>query len=86
MKQAQLYTALLLLLLVSLGASAEHNPLLPQPQEIHYGSGALAVRSLEIRLPSDAAAEDRFAAEELSSSLSRIVGSPIFVSEGGSKG
>jgi hypothetical protein len=59
---------------------------LPQPQQIHYGSGALAVRGLEISLPSDAAAEDRFAAEELSSSLSRIVGSPIFVSEGGSKG
>jgi hypothetical protein len=86
MKQIQLGTALFLLLLTPLGASAEHNPLLPRPQQINYASGALSVRSLEIRLPSDAAAEDRFSAEELSSSLSRIVGSPIFVSEGGSTG
>ena len=85
-KQIQRHAALLLLLLAPSGASAEHNPLLPRPQRINYASGALAVRSLEIRLPSDAAAEDRFAAEELSSSLSRIVGSPFFVSECGSTG
>jgi hypothetical protein len=66
MKQIQLVTALFLLLLAPLGAFAEHNSLLPRPQEIHYGSGALAVLGLEIHLPADAAPEDRFAADELS--------------------
>jgi len=86
MKPIRHSTALLSLLLVPLWALAEHNPLLPQPQEIHYGSGSLLVRGLEIRLPSDAAPEDRFAADELSSSLARIVGSPVFISADGSTG
>jgi len=59
---------------------------LPRPQQINYASGALAVRGLKIRLPSNAVPEDRFAADELSSSLSRILGSAIFVSEGDSTG
>jgi hypothetical protein len=84
MKKAQVCMVTVLLLLVPLGASAEHNALLPQPQEIYYGSGALALRGLEIHVPADAAPEDRFAADELSSSLSKIVGGPIFVSEAGS--
>ena len=84
MIKAQVCSVPFLLLLVPLGASAEHNALLPQPQEIRYGSGALSVRSLEIHLPSNAAPEDRFAARGLSSSLSQIVGSPIFVLDAGS--
>jgi hexosaminidase len=59
------------LLLVSLPAFAErHNPLLPRPQELRYGSGRLPVRGLVITFSASPTAEDRFAARELSSALS----------------
>jgi hypothetical protein len=50
--------------------SAQHHPLLPRPQEIHYGTGELALRGLEICFVSTPAPEDRFAGRELSSALS----------------
>ena len=62
--------ALYLLLAPLLGWTAEHNPLLPHPQEIRYGGGNLLLRGLSIRFASAPSPEDRFAASELSSTLS----------------
>ena len=57
--------------------AAGHRPLLPRPQQIEYGPGRLALRALSIRFGSTPRVEDRFAANELASALSRIVGTPI---------
>jgi len=57
--------------------AAGHRPLLPRPQQIEYGPGRLALRALSIRFGSTPSVEDRFAADELASALSRIVGTPI---------
>ena len=58
-------------LLASLPAFAEgHSPLLPRPQEVHYGTGQLLVRGLAISFSASPTAEDQFAAQELSSALS----------------
>jgi hexosaminidase len=57
---------------------ADHpRPLLPQPQEIHYGSGHLELGSLVIRFAAKPDAEDRFAAQELSRRLSDRMGREI---------
>jgi hexosaminidase len=59
------------LLLAGLNAlAAEHNPLLPRPHDVRYGSGQLRVRGLAIVFGSPADSEDRFAAGQLSSALS----------------
>ena len=79
-------TGLILILVSPLAASAEHNPLLPRPREIQYGAGALALRGLAIHLASDASPEDRFTAQELSSSLARMAGTSIPVSDSGASG
>ena len=49
-------------------------PLLPSPQEIRYGDGRLALCSISITLPSDAAPEDRFVAGEFSSLIAAHCG------------
>ena len=73
----------LLLLPLSLFASAqEHNVLLPQPRQITYGPGKLSLKELRIVLPAHAAAEDRFAAEQLSSCLDQRSGLKIAVGTG----
>jgi hexosaminidase len=50
--------------------AAKHRPLPPQPQQIEYGSGRLALRGLTIGFGSTASPEDLFAAQELASALS----------------
>jgi hypothetical protein len=75
-----------LILLSPFARAAEHNPLLQRPRQIHYGARALALRGLSIRLAPNAGAEDRFAARELSSSLAKIAGTPIPVSNGRASG
>ncbi len=75
------------LALLSIAAfAAEHNPLLPRPQKIRYGSGTLAVRGLSVRLAPGAGAEERFTAEQLASSLEKIAGARVAVSNGGRSG
>ena len=62
---------LLLCMLLSpppLGADG-HNPLLPIPQQIHYGSGRLPIAGLEIEFAFSPTPQDRFAADELASGL-----------------
>jgi hypothetical protein len=64
-------------------AAAEHNPLLPRPQEIHYGTGDLSLRGLSICFAGVPATEDRFAASELSEALSARAEATIPIREGG---
>ena len=71
-----------LLLTPALGR-AEHNPLLPRPQQIRYGSGQLRIEGLSIRFASGPTTEDRFAADELASALRARAESPVPVVEGG---
>jgi len=86
MKRILWSTGLIFVLLAPLALSAEHNPLLPRPQQVQYGSGTLAVRGLAINVASDASPEDRFTARELSSSLMRSAGTEIPVTDTGSSG
>jgi len=72
-----------LILILPAACAAEHNPLLPRPQEIHYGTGELALRGLSICIASTPGAEDRFAARELSDALSVRVEGSIPIQEGG---
>jgi len=63
-------------------AAAEHRPLLPQPQQISYGTGRLAIQGLEIGFAASPAAEDRFAAGDLAAALTAASGSNIAVRDG----
>ena len=65
---------------VAAGA-AEHNALLPQPQEIHYGSGRLSLGGLNICFGSVPSPEDRFTARFLSKALSARADTAIPVVE-----
>jgi hypothetical protein len=71
---------------VTASAIAGHNVLLPQPQQIHYGSGHLRIRGLRVRLVTGPSVEDRFAADQLSSCLSDVAKEPVPVSEGDASG
>jgi hypothetical protein len=62
---------------------AKHNPLLPRPQEIHYGTGELSLQGLSICFASLPATEDRFAASALSEALSARGEAAIPIREGG---
>ena len=75
---------LLLCVLLSqppLGADG-HNPLLPIPQQIHYGSGRLPIAGLEIGFAFSPTPQDRFAADELASGLLSRAQVTVQVSEG----
>ena len=67
-------------------ASTVPNPLLPRPQEVHYGNGELAVHGLSIRFASLPSSEDRFAAEQLASGLSTKSQSKVDVQKTKSSG
>jgi len=53
-----------------LPAQADHQALLPAPQQITYESGVLPVNGLTIRFTLPPTAQDRFAAEQLAAGLS----------------
>ncbi len=61
-----------LVLFAPAAIGADHNAILPHPQSVQYGSGSLPVNGLSIQFASNPSAEDRFAAEQLSSGLSAI--------------
>jgi hypothetical protein len=63
---------------------AQHRPLLPRPQEVHYGTGQFALQGLEICFASAPAAEDLFAGSELSNQLSLQGEASIPIREGNS--
>ncbi len=64
------------------GAGAQHNPLLPRPQQIRYGPGQLAVRGLTIRRAAETGVEDQFAAQMLSNFLSHRASEAIPIAQG----
>ena len=63
-------------------ALADHNALLPRPQQVQYGSGTLALQGLSVRFASPPSTEDRFAAEQLASGLSAIGQTKVEVKKG----
>jgi hexosaminidase len=63
-------------------ALAEHSPLLPRPQQVHYGSGHLALEGLSIRFASAPNTNDQFAAEQLATRLSAISHSEVKLKSG----
>src|ERR1019366_2831624 len=65
-----------------LTALADHNALLPRPQQVQYGSGTLAVRGLTVQFTSPPSAEDLFAAEQLASRLSSIAQTKTEIEKG----
>ena len=60
--------------------------LLPRPQRVEYGKGQLSLLPLSVKVVSGFAAEDRFAARELSRILSVRAGREVPVVEGETKG
>src|SRR5437588_4050653 len=81
MRWMRISVSLMSILALAVGSRAEHNRLLPRPQQVRYGSGRLPVRGLSIRFASAPSAEDRFAAETLARFLSDRAEGPIPVSE-----
>ena len=82
-------TAVLLVSLLSFSLTAlaaEHNPLLPRPQNVQYGSGKLAIKNLKIHLNAAPSDEDRFAAGELVAILAARGGGRNPVVEGAAQG
>jgi hypothetical protein len=67
-------------------ALADHNALLPRPQQVQYGSGTLALEGLTVQFASPPSTEDQFAAEQLASRLSAIGQSKVEVEKGKSSG
>ena len=65
-------------------AAAQHRPLLPRPQEVHYGTGQLALQGLAICFASAPLPEDLFAGSELSNQLSERGEVSIPIREGNS--
>src|SRR5579864_2784485 len=62
---------------------AEHNGLLPRPQQIQYGAGELPLDRLQIRLAPAASDEDRFVAREIAAVLGTILRHPVTIDESG---
>ena len=71
---------------VARAAGAQHNPLVPRPQQIRYGGGELAVRGLTIRLAGPAGPEDGFAAQTLSTLLSQRASATVPIAQAEASG
>src|ERR1017187_590260 len=63
-------------------ALADHNALLPRPQQVQYGSGTLALQGLTVQFTSPPSTEDLFAAEQLASRLSAIGQTKVEIKKG----
>jgi hypothetical protein len=70
------------LLLVFPPLYADHHRLIPQPQQIRYGEGILALKGVTISFGSTPLAEDLFAADELASALAELTGTRAPVMSG----
>ena len=75
-----------LLLAVPSVWAADHNALLPRPQEIRFSPGSVALNGLSIRFASAPSPEDRFAAQQLSSGLSAQGQTLVPIQETGASG
>lgn len=76
---ARVFRNILIGLVAGACAMAAHSPLLPRPQEIHYGAGVLPLQRLTVHVMPNAAPEDYFAAHELAAILSARSPIPIAV-------
>src|SRR4051812_17024817 len=75
------------ILLVSATATrADHNPILPHPQQAQYGIETLAVRGLAIHFKSAPSPEDQFAAELLAANLSGVAKTKVEIKKGKTSG
>jgi hexosaminidase len=73
---------LTVLLSAASAMAAQHPTLLPQPQQVLYGTGSLAIQGLSICLKSAAVSEDRFAARELARGLAGETGVHVPIRDG----
>lgn len=85
------YQRWIIISLVTLGtgskvAQAAHTTLLPAPQQITYGNGALPLAGLPIQLGPGTTEEDRFAAQTLSVCISQSTGAPGAIIDAGPEG
>ena len=77
MRTHQCLILIVLCVVCSVSTRAAHNPLLPRPQQVSYGTSHLSVRGLGIEFASTPSPEDRFAAEQISKWLESRAGSEI---------
>jgi len=70
-----------LILLTLSAAAADHNPIIPQPQKLRYGTSQFGLNEVSIGFTGTPSSEDIFAAGELAAFLSGISGKPVNVSE-----
>jgi hexosaminidase len=80
------FIALLLCVFAGNLAYADHNPLLPRPQQSQYGAGSVSLVGAHIVIAASPSADDRFAAEELSKYIEERTGNRPAISEGGTDG
>ena len=63
-----------LLLVSGMSVAQDHPALLPEPQQIKYGKGAVQLSGLTIFLPAQSSAEDKFNADQLSEAFKKRTG------------
>jgi hypothetical protein len=80
------FLAVFLCTWISGTARGEHQPLLPRPQEVRYGSSQISLQGISVRLPPEAVAEDWFGARMLSGCLSRRLGAEVPVVQSSPQG
>ena len=74
---------LVLCMLAGNFAYADHNPLLPHPQQVRYGSGSAPLKGMTIVFSAQPSPEDRFAAEQLSRLMKECTGNPLQIEDHG---
>lgn len=70
------------ILLLTPTLCADHNRLLPRPQQIRYGAGNLGLKGVTVAFESRTTDEDLFAANELATALGDITGNNVPVTTG----
>lgn len=73
------------LVVVSRWGFGEHRPLLPQPQQVEYSGGSVALRQMEIEFAAPPDAEDQFAAGQLQRWLGEETGQRVSIAAYGNQ-
>src|SRR5260370_20384263 len=76
---AKKWMLVLLCLVLSRCAIAEHSPLVPLPKQVRYGGATVQLRGIRIMLPEAAIPADRFAAEQLQAWLQERTGEEVTI-------
>jgi len=74
------------MIITLVAVSGEHNPLMPQPRKIAYGSGQFKLKRLSIGFVKKPCAEDEFAAQELLRVISNVIPEKILIRKSGVSG